>query len=91
MAALFLDIKRLYMEMRPGLRRVYAVGAFLGDMRMLGSIGFAVLDDPVAMGDVRYHGLVLDFGPRSVDGWLARLIDAESRAGDAADAALTVG
>ena len=64
------------MEMRPGLRRVYAVGAFLGDMRMLGSIGFAVLDDPVAMGDVRYHGLGLRW-------CFARR--------DAADAALTVG
>ena len=90
MAALFLDIKRVYMQMRPRLRRVYAVVADMADTRLLGSLGFVAVGGPVEMGDTEYQGLVLDFGPRSVDGWLTRLITAESRgAGDPADAALT--
>ena len=90
MAALFLDIKRLYMAMRPRLRRVYTVAADVSDMRLLSPLGFSVLPHPVPMGDVEYHPLLLDFGPESVDGWLAGLIAAESRTADPADAALTV-
>ena len=43
------------------------------------------------MGDRAYQPQVLDFGPGSVDGWLAGLIVAEARAADPADASLTVG
>ena len=90
MAALFLDIKRLYMAMRPRLRRVYTVAADVSDMRLLSPLGFSVVPHPVPMGDVEYHALLLDFGPGSVNGWLAGLIAAESRTADPADAALTV-
>ncbi|HSJ73602.1 MAG TPA: hypothetical protein VK904_04740, partial [Miltoncostaeaceae bacterium] len=91
MAALFLDVKRLYMEMRPRLRRVYtAVVHRPGPDPFLDALGFARVGGPVAMGDVDYQAVVLDFGPGSVDGWLRSLIDAEARAEEPAHAPLTV-
>lgn len=84
MAALFLDLKRLYMQMRPDLRRVYASQAVAAGVtdpdEVLGGLGFVPAGEALTRGDVRHLPLVLDFGPGSVDGWLARLIDAESHA-----------
>ena len=90
MAALFLDAKRHYMALRPDLRRVYIV-AMTADTAFLSPLGFVPAGDAVAMGDRAYQPLVLDFGPGSVDGWLAGLIVAEARAADPADASLTAG
>jgi hypothetical protein len=78
-AAAWLDIKRLYMEMRPALRRVYTP---LVDLATYGPIaaglGFRLIDDAAVMLDgTIYHTAVLDFGPQSVDGWLAHLLAAE--------------
>jgi hypothetical protein len=79
LAASWLDVKRTYMELRPGLRRLYGTvtdpAPFLP---MLGPLGFVPLEEAnVVLGGVTYHTTLLDFGPSSVDGWLSRLIGAE--------------
>jgi hypothetical protein len=73
-AALWLDIKRTYLDRRDRLRRVYAVIADLaGFLAMAGPLGFERVGDPVTVDGEEYHVAVLDFGPRCVDGWLSRL------------------
>ncbi len=78
-AALWVDAKRAYMELRPHLRRMYI--AFRHPevfAPMLEPLGFTALDQAdTVIGDATYHSLVLDFGPRSVDGWLATLVAGE--------------
>jgi hypothetical protein len=78
-AAMFLDVKRTYMEMRPHLRRLYQAHskqpsywpAFQG-------LGFRWLADYVAQCEgITYHTSMQDFGPLSVDGWLANLVASE--------------
>jgi DNA-binding CsgD family transcriptional regulator len=83
LAAAFLDVKRAYLEMRPDLRRVYTVTGRLEEAApLLRPLGFAPLSGEGLRGGPRgLHPLVLDFGEASVDGWLARLIDAELDAG----------
>jgi Transcriptional regulatory protein, C terminal/AAA ATPase domain len=72
-AALWLDIKRTYMELRPALRRLYAVlrdpEPYLPVMLELGFVPF----EPIDIGGSTFHPVCLDFGPGSVDGWLAGL------------------
>jgi len=72
-AALWLDIKRTYMELRPALRRLYAIlldpGPYLPVMIELGFVPF----EPIDIGGSTFHPVCLDFGPGSVDGWLASL------------------
>lgn len=77
--ACWLDIKRTYMELRPHLRRLYTTVADLATYTpIMVPLGFAPLEQAnVDLGGVTYHTAVLDFGERSVDGWLARLIGAE--------------
>jgi predicted Ser/Thr protein kinase len=78
-AACWLDIKRTYLELRPKLRRVYLtlrdIGPYANAAQTLGFSPIAeanvVLDGQV------YASAMLDFGPASVDGWLARLVWAE--------------
>ena len=71
-AALILDVKRQYMELRPELRRIYDVmPALYGPTSPWTRLGFRpVLDAPVMFGGVAHYAHVLDFGPASVDGWL---------------------
>lgn len=71
-AALILDLKRRYLEMRPRLRRIYSVAADPdGALSQFAPLGFARLPDGVAeIGGVSYHALYNDFGPSSIDGWL---------------------
>ena len=78
-AALILDIKRMYMELRPELRRIYNVLPQLyGPASPWHRLGFrTVLDAPVMFGGVAYYAHVLDFGPASVDGWLTRIVATE--------------
>jgi DNA-binding response OmpR family regulator len=78
-AALWVDAKRAYMELRPHLRRLYATFRHPEVFApMLEPLGFTPLDRAdVVIGDATYHSLVLDFGPRSVDGWLATLVAGE--------------
>ncbi len=78
-AATWLDIKRLYMELRPRLRRVYgvvrAIETYLPTFQKL---GFAPLDgDPIEIDGVPNYCAVLDFGAASVDGWLTWLAATE--------------
>jgi Transcriptional regulatory protein, C terminal len=77
--ALLLDITRSYMELRPELRRVYAAAR-----------DFLVADSTCAlvMGYLPLEGhpdsVCVDFGPASVDGWLAELGERELRVEPAA-------
>jgi hypothetical protein len=86
-AAVWLDIKRTYMEMRPGLRRMYLTLRDLVPYAAVAqNLGFKVLPaQQVALDGIAYHTAMLDFGPDSVDGWLAYLAAAELgiRAADA--------
>lgn len=78
-AAIFLDVKRLYMEMRPRLRRIYwGAHSALEVMPVLAPLGFVHLPDMAVSLDGRgFPTVMLDFGPGSVDGWLARVAATE--------------
>ena len=78
-SACFLDTKRTYMELRPSLRRIYtAVKDWAALEPILSTLGFAALEKfNVAIGGITYHTLMNDFGPSSIDGWLAKLIGTE--------------
>jgi hypothetical protein len=78
-AALWIDAKRTYMELRPHLRRMYThfrhPEAFAP---MLEPLGFTALGRAgTVIAGATYHSFLLDFGPRSVDGWLATLVAGE--------------
>jgi len=75
-AACWLDIKRSYMEMRPHLRRVYLT---MHDLALYAPVAQKLGFQPITAAEieldgVRYHTAMLDFGPLSVDGWLAGLV-----------------
>ena len=78
-SACWLDVKRVYMELRPRLRRLYST---VVDLPQLGPIflplGFAPVGAPVELDGAPHQAVLLDFGPGSVDGWLGRLVDAET-------------
>ena len=78
-AASWLDAKRTYMELRPALRRMYvAVQDVPTYWPVVEQLGFRPFDDgPCELDGVTYTSVVLDFGPGSVDGWIAGLIGAE--------------
>lgn len=72
-AATWLDIKRMYMEMRPHIGRLYSAASDPEPYReALTTLGFAFFPRPIHLGRA-YTTAWLDFGPDSVDGWLARL------------------
>ncbi len=78
-AACWVDLKRKYLELRPQLRRVYLTVQDLTPYAAVAqTLGFNVLPgtntQPASRG---YSTAMLDFGPSSVDGWLARLVAAE--------------
>jgi hypothetical protein len=78
-AACWLDAKRSYMEFRPNLRRCYLA---LCDLQTYGPaakrLGFEIVEGAsVTLDGVTHHLAVLDFGPGSVDTWLANLVGAE--------------
>jgi hypothetical protein len=76
--ACWLDVKRKYLEMRPGLRRVYLALRNLTPYAAAATqLGFRVLEDAAGSGEEVYRSAVLDFGPASVDGWFTRLVAAE--------------
>ena len=78
-AVCWLEIKRAYMALRPSLRRVYSVVCDLPTFApVVTKLGFRPLEEAdVKFDDVSYHTAMLDFGPASVDGWLAGLVAAE--------------
>jgi hypothetical protein len=78
-AACWLDVKRAYMALRPALRRMYVV---VHDVPtywpVVEKLGFRpISDQAVDVDGVPYASVALDFGPGSVDGWLAELVGAE--------------
>ncbi len=73
-AAGWLDIKRVYMELRPELRRLYTTVRDIATYApIVTPLGFVAMPDAVQLDGVTYHSALLDFGPSSVDGWLAKL------------------
>lgn len=77
--AVWLDIKRKYMELRPNLRRVYSsdsAAAYAETKGASATLGFRRFDS-IEIDGVAYVLSVLDMGPGSVDGWLAGLVAAE--------------
>ena len=73
-AALWLDLKRMYMELRPHLRRIYSVtdhpdvyGPALTNLEA------QQIGNPDEIDGRHYVSFCLDFGPSSVDGWLTRV------------------
>ena len=78
-AACWLDAKRKYLEMRPDLRQVYVTLRDLTPyLPAAAKLGFRVLAEAGTGSDAEtYHSAMLDFGPASVDGWLARLVASE--------------
>jgi DNA-binding response OmpR family regulator len=85
-AALILDLKRRYLEMRPMLRRIYSLAADpAARLSELAPLGFARLPDGAAeIGGTTYHALYNDFGPSSIDGWLTDLAAREMLVDDGA-------
>lgn len=79
-AACWLDVKRTYMALRPALRRMYVV---VQDTEtywpVVEALGFQPLPPTslISRGESaegnEYANVLLDFGPGSVDGWLATL------------------
>lgn len=78
-AALVLDLKRVYMELRPELRRIYNIfDQLYGSASPWTRLGFRpILEAPIKLGSVNYFAHMLDFGPASVDGWLTRIVATE--------------
>lgn len=78
-AAFFTETKRVYMELRPHLRRLYLALTDVTPYAVVApKLGFVSLPDPqVVVDGVTYHSFVLDFGPGSVDAWLSWLIGSE--------------
>jgi uncharacterized protein (DUF934 family) len=80
-AASWLDVKRTYMELRPQLRRIYTVvekpEVYLPVVTKLGFRPVGPVDGVADVGGRTFISVVLDFGPASVDGWLAGLVAAE--------------
>ena len=77
-AAAWLSLKQIYMEMSPSLTRLYSVIVDVGQLApIFMPLGFGACGDPVPMGGRDYVPVSLDFGPGSVDGWLAGLIETE--------------
>ena len=78
-ATLWLDAKRAYLELRPHLRRLYAVVPDVDRALMaLAPLGFAALSGPpVRVGEDACWTLMNDFGPGSIDGWLSEVVGRE--------------
>jgi hypothetical protein len=67
------------MELRPRLRRLYfASYTALDTLPILLPLGFTRIPEAdVDLDGRRLHTLMVDFGPSSVDGWLARIAASE--------------
>jgi hypothetical protein len=84
-ARLWLDVKRVYLELRPHLRRLYLPVPNVDEaLSVLAPLGFAVLPRaPVQIGKDAYWTLMIDFGPGSIDGWLSEVVGRELAADEA--------
>ena len=74
--AFWLDIKRAYMALRPQLRRLYTATTHRDVyLPVIKSVGFQLLPNYNAnIGGVEYHTAMVDFGEKSFDGWLLKLV-----------------
>ncbi|MEO8289734.1 MAG: winged helix-turn-helix domain-containing protein [Gaiellaceae bacterium] len=83
-AACWLDVKRTYMVLRPALRRMYVVVQDVATYwPIVEKLAFQPIPEAtVTIDGVEYASVQLDFGPGSVDGWLAGLVEAELGLGD---------
>lgn len=74
-----LDMKRRYMELRPHLRRVYGAVCDVGTVAgHIAPLGFRVLPEAeVQIDGASNYTVMLDFGPGSVDSWLAGVVAGE--------------
>ena len=77
--ACFLDVKRVYMERRPSLRRLYTSTQDLSIIEnVFLPLGFVRLPDfDTPLNGTTIFAAMVDFGPSSIDGWLANLIGAQ--------------
>ena len=76
-AALVIDLKRTYLQLRATLRRVYTVVTdWPAAAPVLRVMGFDLLTE-VAVGGRRFVLACLDFGPGGVDAWIGRHVLAE--------------
>lgn len=75
-AALTMDLKRAYVELRPRLRRLYCQMADESSYAdFFRQAGFRALPEcTVMIGGRERLSMMLDFGPGSVDGWLSQLV-----------------
>jgi len=78
-ASCWLEVKRTYLALRPSIRRCYVS---LNDLAFYGPIvqplGFQVVPGSSTSFDgAACHLAFLDFGPGSIDGWLAAVIASE--------------
>jgi DNA-binding CsgD family transcriptional regulator len=81
LGAMVVDIKRLYLGLRPALARVLAVFRdWPSNGPVMRAMGFSRVEQPVPLGAGSFQCCALDFGPGSVDGWLLRHILLESGA-----------
>jgi DNA-binding CsgD family transcriptional regulator len=79
LAPLLVDITRTYLAMRPRLGRVYvAQQGSTHLVAMMSALGFVAVGEPFEIGAVPFVLAALEFGPGSVDGWLARHVEAET-------------
>lgn len=78
-AACWLDVKRAYMALRPALRRMYVVVQDVPTYwPVVEKLGFRPLPQgSTTLDGAEYTSVFLDFGPGSVDGWLAALVAEE--------------
>lgn len=83
--ACWLDVKRVYVELRPRLSRLYSAMAAPEALEPIFTpLGFAPIGEPVDVGGALHQPVWLDFGDGSVDGWLRRLVGEEIDAQEAA-------
>jgi hypothetical protein len=60
--------------LRPELRGLYTTVRDIATYApIVTPLGFVPMPDAVQLDGVTYHSVLLDFGPSSVDGWLAKL------------------
>jgi DNA-binding CsgD family transcriptional regulator len=79
-AALVIDLKRTYLQLRATLRRVYGVITdWPAAAPVLRVMGFDLVTE-VAVGTRRFVLACLDFGPGGVDAWIGRHVLAEQAA-----------
>lgn len=77
-SALLMHLYRTWMELRPALRRYYGSTSLSDEVRPPTLPGlWALPGGPVSIPEGTRYPFVVDFGPKSVDGWLAHLIATE--------------